>query len=143
MDEGIAGDLVDTRDVLVESHVADSALPFGYGCAIGASISEVKLPDSTGDTARGVVGLKHKEHGYPYSAGDAKYAINDLVNVVRRGKVRVVCQDATAEAPAYVISTGTYAGQFTASSTNNLLCGTFRTTQTTAGGIAEVELNLP
>ena len=68
---------------------------------------------------------------------------NEIVDVLRKGRIWVDCTTSTAEsAPAYVdMADGT--GKFTTLSTNNLATGGVFKMNTTAPGLSVVEINLP
>jgi hypothetical protein len=75
--------------------------------------------------------------------GVVQYKTNDLVNILRKGRIWVETSLAvTADQTAYVDMTGAI-GKFTNSSGGNVATGgVFRSTVGTAG-LAQLEINLP
>jgi hypothetical protein len=146
MGAGIAGQLADLRDNVVESFVADVKVQFGIGVVQGAKANSCKIPTAGGQTYLGVALQQHTEQSYPFTAASGSYAANDVVNVCRRGLVRVQTAGAVTNGnTAYIVATGGdgVAGLFIDSSASSAIAaGTFRET-TTAAGTALVELNLP
>jgi hypothetical protein len=141
----IAGQVMTIAPKGVDSAIADVAIGFGLGVVQGAKANSVALPTASGDTFMGVALHKYVEQGYPYaSAAAAGYAIKDVINLGRRVRFCGVTDGAvTANAVAYVVSSGADAGKFTTTSSSNIATGgKFRETLL-AAGIAEIEINLP
>ena len=68
MNPFFAGQIIDSRDRVIESHPADAAIGFGYGVVAGAGSDSVKLPTASTDVFRGVAAHNHKEQAYPTAA---------------------------------------------------------------------------
>jgi hypothetical protein len=169
----IAGQLDDLRTSVIESCIADVAMGFGLGVMVGALIpggtyaagfipgpigggfrpGSVKLPTAGGQTFAGFTVNQHTEQTYPFVASSGQYAINDIVNVCRRGLVVVqVAANVTCAITdtVYIVSSGATAGQITNSSASSAIAATgavFRETMSTASasatGLCLVEINLP
>lgn len=137
MGEGFPGMVADNGPSEIVSAVADETIPFGYAVVVGASVGSCKLSDTNTDYILGIAAHAHKQ---PSSAGTAAYSANDVVNIVRKGRVWVPCATASTNgAPAYIVAT---TGQITNSSTGNQQIGVFRKTISDAGNTV-VEVNLP
>lgn len=132
-----AGMKADSRFDLVESFLANTAIEFGRGLARADATSRlVKYVDSTDNTFRGISIHQHNEDGLYLEAAP--------VNTLRQGMAWVqVDGTVNNDASAYVsVSGGT--GLFTETQAANLATGGFfRSTDTTSGGLALLEINIP
>jgi hypothetical protein len=147
MGAGFKGEVVDARSCNVESKVCETAAGIGFGTGVvgGADLENgVRVPTSTysaGDVFRGVATQQHKEQSYPFTTSSGTYAQNDMVNVLRRGKIFVYGIIAVAADADVYLDPAT--GDFTSSSSSTIATGgKFRQT-TTAAGLVEAEFNLP
>lgn len=147
--EGLTGvssvtltDVTNNREFTIET--AGLEITVSEAVAGGASQATGTPTYSSDDIFRGIAIHTHKAPVAQTSgAGDAKYAINDAVNVLRQGAVWVETDVAvTADETAYV-SVAAGLGKFTNVSSANLATGgKFRSTVATAG-LAILEINLP
>lgn len=146
MGAGFAGELVDARSCLVESAVCeDTTLQFGLAVVAGADpINGVKVPASSSDVFRGIAAHQHKEQSYPFTTSNAAYAVNDMVNVLRKGKIFGVASKAvSANSAAYIVASGADAGKFTDSNSSTIATGGYFRSTIAAAGVVEIEINLP
>lgn len=164
----IAGMILDIKPIVVNSMIADVAISFGYGVVNGAKVpggsyasgvipgkvsggfapASCKLPTAGGQVFAGIALQQHTEQAYPFTASSAGYAINDLVNVGRRGVfIAVVTAGTTIVAgeTAYLVNnTGLW---INSSGSSAIVTGGIFTESVAADGsnttLAPVELNLP
>lgn len=149
--ESYAGMKADSRFDTVESKIAEGAIPFGIGVVAGTDAErQVKTAALSTDTFRGVSVHEHVEKD---ASGNAQYADEKMVSVLRKGLI-VVVVETTVAAPAidddaYVNTAvgGAELGRFTEVSTGNIATGgKFRKVGLTGPdgeALALVEINLP
>ena len=151
MGKAIAGMLSDLLPSVEESRVADVAIGFGVGVVKGAktysagSPGSCKLPTASycsTDTLVGIAVHKHVEHGYPFSATDGTYAANDMVRVLRRGRIWVQVSAVTAVEGATAYLTPS-TGLFQTSPSQALACGVFAQAVVSTDTVALIDINLP
>jgi hypothetical protein len=145
---GMLADLVPSSEI---SRVADVAIGFGIGVVKGAKVASnfspgsCKLPtasDCSSDTLVGIAVHKHAEQGYPFTTPNAAYAANDVVRVLRKGRVWVQVSGVTAaEGAVAYLTAGT--GLFQTSSSQALACGVFAEAVVSTDTVAMIDINLP
>lgn len=168
MGRHIAGMIGDIRPLVVSSMIADVAISFGFGLVAGAVVpggsyaagvipgkvgggfspASCKLPTAGGQAFVGIALQQHTEQSYPFSASSAGYAINDIVNVGRRGVFVAVVTPGTAitagETAYLVNNTGKWINN--SGSSAIVTGGIFKESVAADGAndtLALVELNLP
>jgi hypothetical protein len=140
MNPFFAGQIIDTRNHVIESHPADVEIAFGLGVVAGAGADSVKLPTADTEVFRGITVHNHREQPYPTAAGTS-YAAKAMVPTGRVGVFGIVTSKAvTKDTAAYLnVTTGT----FTDSNSGTIATGgKFRTT-VAAAGLSTIEINLP
>jgi hypothetical protein len=140
MTEMFPGMVTDMSETSISTGCAEVAVAFGRGVVTGASADKVKIPTASGDRFRGIAKHTHKE----IVNGLARYEATEAVPVLKRGTICVEVNEAvTVDAPAYLVATGTDAGKFCDTATNNIATGGVFRTATTGAGLAKLEINLP
>ena len=96
MPHGFAGSYSRQPDMIVDTHPALGAIPFGAAVVYGSG--GVQLPGSSSEAADFVgVAVREVKSATNYlSQGTGSYAQYDAVPVMKRGRVNVVCQRGTA-----------------------------------------------
>lgn len=97
MSAGYAGMLVGSNHDIDSgfSEEASAEIPFGVGVARGTADDGVKLPGASTDSVRGVVSHSHA-YDKTRELGDTGLKPKTQINVVRRGKIRVIVEEAVA-----------------------------------------------
>jgi hypothetical protein len=152
--EAIAGMIADIRYSTVESFEMEDAagIGFGLGVCIGAIVPTFtslvkgcKALTLISDNVLGFTAQQHTEQGYPFTTASGTYAQGQMVNVLRKGKIWVVCNTGCAFGDqVYVGYTGSYIGQAGNSSSNSVLVtGCVFASYLSGAGIALVDCNMP
>lgn len=145
-DVAIAGQLADTGFRDVRTGILDTDCGAGLAVVLGANGPQsVKLPGQSSDVTDKLMGFTvydpMREPRTP------RYAAKDCINVVKKGRLWVTAQGDTADqGPVYVVHSGSNAGQIRgdAGGGTATVCQRARVVQgATAGGLTQIEINLP
>lgn len=115
MNAAIAGTLYDLSPRTIDACIAQGVIGLGMGVIAGTDpVNQAVVPSATFTAGfKGVALLQAKEQT---AAGVVQYNAQDTVPVLRKGRAWVPFANGyaiTAETQAYLIFSGTYAGQWT------------------------------
>jgi len=135
-----------TASPTITNFAQEAKIPFGYAVGYYSSLGDhqcSRITTATGLTILGVaVRSLSVEAGFPYDPGEVTgYGATDSVNVLRKGRIYVpVAAAVTRQTQANVVAS---TGQFTTNGAGTAVPGSIYLTSAAAGGVAELEINLP
>lgn len=135
-----------TASPTITSFTEEAKIPFGYAVGRYSTLGDrqcAKITTASGLTILGVaVRSLSVESAFPYNPDDVTaYPATAPVNVLRKGRIWVpVAAAVVAHTQASVVST---TGQFTTNGVGTAVPGSVYLTSAAAGGVAELEINLP
>lgn len=147
-DPGLNGQITDTGFHDITTGIGDTDLDVGLAVVLGANgTRSIKLPGASTDVQNTIKGWTC--YTPMIEPRNPRFAQGDAVNVIRVGRVWVVCQGTTVdEGPVYVIYSGANAGQVRgdAGSGGNAAVQVTRAKiiqGASAGNLAQLSVNLP
>lgn len=148
LSNGVAGQAANQDRRTVHTALAEAAMPFGVGVTKGASDNTCKVPVLSSTALIGVSMSSFANANASFALGIQQY---DAVSVCSKGAVWVISETAvTANTSAvfcrYATGTGTVIGSFRTdadTATAAVVPGARWLTSCLAGGLAQLEVNLP
>jgi hypothetical protein len=139
----IAGMIADSGFGYCESVVLDSAADAGLAIVDGANGPDSgKLPGQSSDVTNLLRGFS--VYNPMIEPRTPRFAAKDCISVKRRGRIWVQVHGDVTRGPFYVVHSGADAGKIRGDNTGATLCPSAKViVAAAAGGVAQIEVNLP
>lgn len=124
LSKGFAGTVSRSVDEIIESFVNKDTVAIPFGAPVALSSNGVVIAKSAASNAPTVIGVAVRiaKTNDTYGTDDAKYNVNELVDVIKRGTVSVKCVSGTPALGGDVYFNT--AGEFTAEATTSSVANT-------------------
>lgn len=135
-----------TASPTITSFTEEAKIPFGYAVGSYAALADGQCAKITTASGLTIVGIAVRslqvESSFPYDPDEVSgYGATSPINVLRKGRIWVpVLAAVVRNTQAYVVSA---TGQFTTNGSGTAVPGSVYLTSAAAGGVAQVEVNLP